>query len=516
MTMHKESTKCDICGFNISEPSLGCVVCGLDCPDKDSVSLDFIYGWVGSGLVYLGITDDLGSIEQNISDLKKNKIDKIDDFYSVCGGGTWLHYLSTLSPEKLILFDINPFALEYTKLIVEIIGISNSREEFISRIYSKSLSKFENEHGVLNFNNQFIYLVKKREEDLYKDTLSKLSFNSIASYNKYLTPFTYRQNVGELTRNRIKNFIPCWEEEMLNPPVNNSGVHKIYGGNQKERNFPSTATLYYGHGWLESSDSFLNIKNKLNSINIEFRLSDSAQICCEVPLVQDGLRTSSVYHFSNIYDVFLEKEYNTHMNYLKYRDTSSGSALLASIHTIKGLIIHRDNRDKLVFSDHGQHVYELNHEKLDKLFRDNNVSSVLEIGCCRSDLSSNNFDIVYYCGIDDNFYELHKLAQKTDRNNFSFICSQYMHISSKNNIYDVLCISDRFCKDSEIDVKEIAICLSNLILKFRVKMVVFFDDAIEQNNALIKYVDELDLCVRTDELSTKGILVLTVNYNTVN
>ena len=66
-------------------------------------------------------------------------------FASVIGGLSGINLLAEAwlpDPDEIILYDMNPWILEYARLVVELIGTSTSREDYISRLFSRRLSIF--------------------------------------------------------------------------------------------------------------------------------------------------------------------------------------------------------------------------------------------------------------------------------------------------------------------------------------------------------------------------------------
>ena len=224
----------------------------------------------GESDLYIASADRMDRVLRNLQDLKENAFKQYDVYATVIGGLSGLNYLLAINPKKIIFFDVNYNALKYLELILELIQISDNNQCFISRIFGKSVKNFIKKFSFedLNYQNQEEYLSQSIDIDLVNDTLEKLSENSKKLYLKYLTPF-HKKSILDGKRN-CRRLLPCWDIK-LRVPV---GGGDDTGFNEFGIREPNTNTFFYGFGWLESENSFNNIKNKLKNNTIDVRYID--------------------------------------------------------------------------------------------------------------------------------------------------------------------------------------------------------------------------------------------------
>ena len=60
------------------------------------------------------------------------KNQKVNKLVSVTGGMSFLNLITLINPDKIILFDVNPYVLKYCKLIFRIILDSKTKEDFLN------------------------------------------------------------------------------------------------------------------------------------------------------------------------------------------------------------------------------------------------------------------------------------------------------------------------------------------------------------------------------------------------
>lgn len=166
-------------------------------------------------------------------------------FATVAGGLCGLHYLSALNPERIVFFDTDPVSLELARLAVELACASGSREGFISRFYSRPVMNFLADAGqfALSWENQDRYMRSWMDRNLIKSTLNLLSARSGRTYIDSVLPRLY-----EHVRMGIQyegSIAPC-------------------------ANTITASSFFYGLGWLESSESFEAVTDKLRRARMEF------------------------------------------------------------------------------------------------------------------------------------------------------------------------------------------------------------------------------------------------------
>jgi|GEM_PF-1989945 tetratricopeptide (TPR) repeat protein len=478
---------CDFCNMPITDNCSWCNSCGLNITTNQKILHNKMLsdGWTGRDTVYTGITDGLNNINDNINLLTKHNIVNIDRFYSVCGGGTWLHYLSILEPKKIVLFDINPYAIQYTRLLVELITISPTKEQFIQNIYCRNINTFISKYGELNFFNQFKYLSMPYIEKYYYDCISQLSPDSLICYNTFIKPFHFSQ-VTENNPSRIKNLLPCWLEEFSNPPVDNTGIGIIYSGRLKGKNFPSTATLYYNHGWLLDQLCYAQVRNKVINTVLEYSICDAKSIIYANDQQPALYKNKIIYHFSNIFDDFIPCEYNKMIETLLNTDNGCGKIFLAILTTKKHLDIlvdHRQLNSKTNTRYNSQAYNYFKDQSFSNMYNQivqkivsYNATKILDVGCWDGVLLNQMQNIAYYCGIDISNIALENCVAFKKAFHVNMICGNFMDLPAPADTYDLAyfggILGTLKTSVKHFDYHQIFSLLDNYFKKYKLKKII--------------------------------------------
>jgi len=201
----------------------------------------------------------------------------------------------TFSPKEILFIDHSSDALEYMSLIVELISFCNTNEEFISRIFSRSIKSFlQQENTLLPFSKlylqrklyeepynmlkqslneftQWSYLATPFDASLLEETLAKCSLEGRLRFDIFLRPHLCGHVLFEHVK--CKRLLPCWP---LNEPVpfshSNPMQKNLYGEYE-----PNTNTFYYGNLWLTNTETFLAVKQKLEESKPKFILSNTSE-----------------------------------------------------------------------------------------------------------------------------------------------------------------------------------------------------------------------------------------------
>eukprot|EP01012_Entosiphon_sulcatum_P049928 TRINITY_DN68664_c0_g1_i1.p1 TRINITY_DN68664_c0_g1~~TRINITY_DN68664_c0_g1_i1.p1 ORF type:complete len:293 (+),score=35.19 TRINITY_DN68664_c0_g1_i1:87-965(+) len=99
-------------------------------------------------------------------------------YASVCGGLEGLEYLLYLPQNTLktiTFFDVNPYQIDQALLTFELILLSGSPRDFLTRVYSRNLTRFVADHGRITEANQMEYLTRPYEPEILTDTVARLS-----------------------------------------------------------------------------------------------------------------------------------------------------------------------------------------------------------------------------------------------------------------------------------------------------------------------------------------------------
>jgi FkbM family methyltransferase len=218
------------------------------------------------GQVYVASADRMDRVLANIDSLQKMPTKKINHYISVVGGLSGLNYLLSVDSAKITFFDLNTHALEYAKLVFELISISADHRDFIGRVFARSVEAFLAQHGQteLTLENQHLYLSTPVDPNIVENTLTSLSASGTALYRTYIQPFHDGQ-VLEGVRN-CRCLLPCYGIHERVPV----GGGKDQGHNEFKQLVPNTNSFFYGHGWLQSKETFLRVQDILRKCPIRY------------------------------------------------------------------------------------------------------------------------------------------------------------------------------------------------------------------------------------------------------
>ncbi len=200
--------------------------------------------------IYIASADIFLKTEENIKLLVKLKYDqrKLDYFYCVIGGLAGLNYLNVINPKETIFYDINPAAVDYAKLFFNMISISDTREDFLERFFSRKLL------GKISIKNQYLYLDSPPSADIFEETYIKIDEENEQLFN-HIFGDIYK-NPSNLNYKYCKKIFPMFPKS-LDIPVET---------NKPDRE--NINTLHYGLGWLSSDDSYNRVKNSLKGAKL--------------------------------------------------------------------------------------------------------------------------------------------------------------------------------------------------------------------------------------------------------
>ena len=188
-----------------------------------------------------------GEMLHIILSLVRARMTEVDQLLSVAGSMTSLNLLTALRPRQIHFFDMNPCAIAWGKMLLELIAASNSRQEFMSQLFARDLLAFEQTHGGLTYLNQHQYLATSTSPKLREEAQGRLSTEGAEVYREILAPFQ------ELRRRRdwhTPRLAPC-EDRRKVPNRTRSGL-----GSQGRLPADGVASYHYGEGWLASEWTF--------------------------------------------------------------------------------------------------------------------------------------------------------------------------------------------------------------------------------------------------------------------
>eukprot|EP00971_Amphidinium_carterae_P124419 2464677-Amphidinium_carterae.1 len=117
------------------------------------------HSFVGWQACYLAANDPMGELQHIVMSLLRANLVQIDRFISVVGSFTALNLLMVLQPRYMHFFDMNPCAIQWAQLLCELIAMSTSPAEFITRIFARDVATFElHTQERLSFLNQSKYM----------------------------------------------------------------------------------------------------------------------------------------------------------------------------------------------------------------------------------------------------------------------------------------------------------------------------------------------------------------------
>ena len=249
--------------------------------------------------IYLASADRMDRVLSNLRGLKSLPMKQVDTYASVIGGLSGLNYLLAFDPRAIVFFDINPGMVSYARLIKAMIGISETPEEFISRIFCRSVKSYLARTGEerLTCENQNGFLSMPVNETLLSDTLDRLSPEERSTFEAFVVPHLPAATLDG-ARN-CRRLLPCWPIDERVPV----GAGEARGIDEKGALVPNTNTFFYGHGWLASKEDYRKVRQVLQDRPVRFMSFD---------LLRDDWHLLSslgerfVLHISNVDDWFPE------------------------------------------------------------------------------------------------------------------------------------------------------------------------------------------------------------------
>lgn len=219
----------------------------------DSV-LGRLYGrsnvpFVNKHEVYLASADCIDNVLYAVytATIAKKK-NFVDTYCMVCGGFSGINTLLGVVPQRIVFYDTNLWALEYSKMLLEIINVSCDHRDFISKIFARRVTQ------ELTYDNQELFLQQDIDQQILENTLEQLSPKA----QNIFTTFLVHKNSDNCRR-----LLPCWPNDRFIPV--SSGGTTLFG-----TDIPNTNTFSYGYGWLASAESFNCVKNILSCVTKVF------------------------------------------------------------------------------------------------------------------------------------------------------------------------------------------------------------------------------------------------------
>ena len=250
--------------------------------------------------LYLASADRMDNVLANVSTVETVAPPQVDTYATVIGGMSGLNYLLRLEPREVVFYDINATAVEYARLVVEMIALCETPEEFVGRFFGRPLDALGAER--LTVENQERYLAVPVDKACLAGTLAALSPEARETWEKYVAPHLAGRTIeGTLNCRRL---LPCWPVDRRVPV----GAGEATGddGTGTGRRLPNTNAFFYGHGWLENQRNYRHVRGTLARATVRFAPFDLLRE--DLRCLVDPARTVAL-HVSNIDDWF-PKEYH--------------------------------------------------------------------------------------------------------------------------------------------------------------------------------------------------------------
>ncbi|CAK9043766.1 unnamed protein product, partial [Durusdinium trenchii] len=166
---------------------------------------------------YLGSNDPYGETLHSMLSLVRAKYLSVDRFVSVVGSFVALQFLLVLKPKSVHFFDMNPQQVMWAQMLCELILMSDTPEEYISRVFARPVRTFERRlgggrgRGRLTHLNQHRFLQRPVALHWRHQTLSQLSAAAQETYRKVLVPLQEGDQPGWFT----PELLPCEDRRRL-------------------------------------------------------------------------------------------------------------------------------------------------------------------------------------------------------------------------------------------------------------------------------------------------------------
>ncbi|CAJ1382402.1 unnamed protein product [Effrenium voratum] len=212
--------------------------------------------------VYFGANEPWGETLHDIFTLIAHKFTQVEHYVSVVGSMNALNFLTAIRPKQIHFFDLNPAAVSWGKLLVELVRASASPQDFVSRLFARDLQGFE-EGQVLSPASQEAFLQLPPSEAIRSETLAKLSEESQDVYRQVaeqVEGHKHDLNTGGLESGSFAGLFPAWDRAFAGP-LTKSGLGPRMGARR---------SFLYGEGFLRSQWTFDQVKQVLEETPISW------------------------------------------------------------------------------------------------------------------------------------------------------------------------------------------------------------------------------------------------------
>eukprot|EP00746_Dinoflagellata_sp_MGD_P029105 gnl/MRDRNA2_/MRDRNA2_168868_c0_seq1.p1 gnl/MRDRNA2_/MRDRNA2_168868_c0~~gnl/MRDRNA2_/MRDRNA2_168868_c0_seq1.p1 ORF type:complete len:409 (+),score=74.35 gnl/MRDRNA2_/MRDRNA2_168868_c0_seq1:137-1363(+) len=212
--------------------------------------------------VYIDSGDPLGELLHNILSIVRAHEVHLDNFVSVVGSFSAVNLLTSIEPRNIVFFDMNPAAIEVAKLKCELINISDTPQDYISRIFARNVSSFEQAEGRLTKHNQHVFLGTPVDEELRTQTKALLTGAAKDIYESLLQQYQDPDFEDESMKNAPGTMQPCEDRTKL------KGCTMSGLGGQHIPMMNKGFSFRYGDGFLSSERTYSIVRRKLQTLPI--------------------------------------------------------------------------------------------------------------------------------------------------------------------------------------------------------------------------------------------------------
>lgn len=210
--------------------------------------------------VYLGSTDPV-HIPPGRAKKIQNTFNTSSNIFATCGGFfslSVLHCFADCKVNDITFFDVNPHSVSMAKYVMQLIENSKDVKSFLEKYLMLNVKK--------NLQEEYILLPTSQEDrDRMFDENNKYHNETSASVFYAISKSPY-----DINRVYLLGFMN----------VGGAKVGELVLGVREDNVYTNQNTLGVGYGWLSSDQSFLAVKNLLQSSKINFLHSDIVDIKC--------------------------------------------------------------------------------------------------------------------------------------------------------------------------------------------------------------------------------------------
>lgn len=212
-------------------------------------------------------------------------------YASVIGSMAGLNGLASVTPQVSVLFfDVNPWMVEYGRMIAELIKTTPSREGFMSAMYGRQMGPYlKDEYNSRN------PLDDLHDEKLVERTQAGLPQEVRCAYAWLQRDHMVKADSSQPRRHRNCEKLLIFRNPKLSPYLNphRRGPYDPAAASYKT----NECAFYYGHGWLKNDESYMAVRRALMAAKLHFVVGSFETAFLDNPDFHDK---SAVMYLSNI------------------------------------------------------------------------------------------------------------------------------------------------------------------------------------------------------------------------